>query len=340
MTKRILSGITPSGSGLHIGNYFGAIKPQIALQDGEHQTYYFIADLHALTTIKDKKTLEKNILGVVLDYLSLGLDPQKCVFFRQSCVPAHSQLAVVLANYISYGQMKRMHAFKDKLQKDTDATNINMGLFNYPILMAADILLYKPYGIPVGEDQRQHVELARDIALNFNLATNSQFFPLPEALIGKETGRIVGTDGTRKMSKSLQNTIGIFDDEKVIHTQIMNCFTDPKRLRATDPGKVEGNPIFIYHNLINQNREEVKDLGSRYKAGTVGDVMVKQKLIQAHKIYFQKARQKRQELEQNLDAVQKILDEGALRAQSFASQTLESVYELIGVSKNLKKVFK
>lgn len=331
---RILSGITPSGSQLHIGNYFGAVAPQIALQD-THDTHYFVADLHALTTIHDRDQLEKNITGVVMDYLALGLDTAKCVFFRQSDVPEHSQLAIVLANYISYGQMKRMHAFKDKLQTGTTVDSINMGLFNYPILMAADILLYKPYGVPVGEDQRQHIELTRDIADNFNKAYKTSVFPLPEAIISKEVGRIVGTDGERKMSKSLGNIIGIFEDEKVIEKQIMSCFTDPNRLKATDPGKVEGNPVFIYHDLMNDDKAEVEDLKTRYRAGAVGDVEVKQKLVAAHKRKFASARAKRVELERNMELVKKILAEGAEKARKFASVTLIEVYKVIGESNKL-----
>lgn len=334
MKKRILSGITPSGSQLHIGNYFGAVSPQIALQD-THETYYFVADLHALTTVHDQDQLERNVTGVVLDYLALGLDPSRCVFFRQSDVPEHSQLAVVLANYISYGQMKRMHAFKDKLQTGSNVDSINMGLFNYPILMAADILLYKPYGVPVGEDQRQHIELARDIAENFNKTYKTSTFPLPEPLISKEVGRVVGTDGKRKMSKSLGNLIGIFDEEKVIEKQIMNCFTDPKRLKASDPGRVEGNPVFIYHDLINDDRTEVKDLKTRYQAGTVGDVEVKQKLVAAHKRKFGEARARRAELEDDLEMVKEILAEGAEKARKFASATLSEVYKVIGETNKL-----
>ena len=329
MKKRILSGITPSGSQLHIGNYFGAVAPQISLQD-THETYYFVADLHALTTIHDRDQLEKNVTGVVLDYLALGLDPAKCVFFRQSDVPEHSQLAVVLANYINYGQMKRMHAFKDKLQSGTTVDSINMGLFNYPILMAADILIYKPYGVPVGEDQRQHIELTRDIAENFNKTYKTNTFPLPEPLISKEVGRVIGTDGARKMSKSLGNIIGIFDEESVIEKQIMSCFTDPKRLKATDSGRVEGNPVFIYHDLINDDKTEVEDLKTRYRAGTVGDVEVKQKLVAAHKRKFAQARAKRKELEGNMELVNKILAEGAGKARKFASETLKEVYKIIG----------
>lgn len=336
MKKVILSGITPSGNALHIGNFFGAVKPQIELQENEdYQTHYFVADLHALTTVKDKQKLEENITNVILDYLSLGLDPQKCVFFRQSDVIAHSQLAVVLANYISYGQMKRMHAFKDKLQKGVSTDGVNMGLFNYPILMAADILLYKPFGIPVGEDQRQHVELARDIAENFNKAYGRQIFPLPEPLISKQVGKIVGTDGERKMSKSLNNVIGIFDSEEVIKKQVMSCFTDPTRIRATDPGKVEGNPIFIYHDLINDNKDEVEDLKNRYRAGTVGDVEVKQKLLLAHQKYFQKARDRRVNLVADMDKVRNLLADGAKKASQLADQTLEEVYQVVGIENQL-----
>ena len=334
-TKRVLSGITPSGSSLHIGNYFGAVKPQIELQNRNLEVYYFVADLHALTTVKDQKVLEENITNVVLDYLALGLDPAKCVFFRQSQVPAHSQLAVVLANYISYGQMQRMHAFKDKLQEGTETESINMGLFNYPILMAADILLYKPFGVPVGEDQRQHIELTRDIAQNFNKTYKTDLFPLPEPLISKDTGKIIGTDGTRKMSKSLGNIIGIFDDYEVIKKQIMSAYTDPNRKKATDKGKIEGNTVFMYHDLINTNKEEVKRLKIRYKNGLVGDVEVKEKLLEAHKAYFAKARERRKELKQDLDLIRQILEEGSIKAGVFANKTLEEVCEVIGIRNKL-----
>jgi tryptophanyl-tRNA synthetase len=334
--KRVLSGITPSGNSLHIGNYFGAVKPQIELQD-KMRTYYFVADLHALTTIHDRDKLEANITGVVLDYLALGLDPKKCVFFRQSDVPAHSLLAVVLANYISYGQMQRMHAFKDKLQKGAEVGSINMGLFNYPILMAADILLYKPYGVPVGEDQRQHVELARDIAENFNKTYGQEVFPLPEPLISKQMGKIVGTDGERKMSKSLGNIIGIFDDEQIISEQIMSAYTDPNRKKATDPGQLEGNTVFLYHDLINDSQQEVADLKKRYQQGKVGDVEVKEKLIAAHQRRFAKARAKREELAADLDQVKEILVTGAGQARKLADQTLAEVYQVIGEHNQLTR---
>lgn len=335
MSKRILSGINPSNANLHIGNYFGAVKPHLELQNKGEEVYYFIADLHALTTVQDQKTLENNVINVILDYLALGLDPTKSVFFRQSDVSAHSKLAIVLANYISFGQMKRMHAFKDKLGKKHSVDQINMGLFNYPILMAADILLYKPDAVPVGEDQRQHVELARDIAENFNKVYFKKLFPLPEPLISKSTGKVIGTDGQRKMSKSLGNVIGIFNNEAEIKQQIIGSYTDPARIHPTDPGKIEGNPIFIYHDLINDNKDEVKDLKQRYEKGKVGDIEVKEKLFEAHKRLFKKARARRQKLVNDLESVRIILHEGSLKANDVASQTLKEVYETIGIKNKL-----
>ncbi|HAI22295.1 TPA: tryptophan--tRNA ligase [Candidatus Collierbacteria bacterium] len=328
--KRVVSGINPSGSSLHIGNYFGAIKHQIGLQE-KMETYYFVADLHALTTVKDKETLQENIKNVVLDYLALGLNPDRCVFFRQSDVPQHSQMAVVLGNYVTYSHMKRMHAFKDKLQKGENEESINMGLFNYPILMAADILLYKPDGVPVGEDQRQHVEIARDIADSFNKAYKKEVLVLPEPMISTETGKIIGTDGTRKMSKSLGNVIEIFADEEIIKKQIMGCFTDPNRLKATDPGTVEGNPVFVFHDLFNEDKAEVEDLKNRYREGRVGDVEVKEKLFAAHQRYFEAAKKKREELTRNPELVQKILRDGANKAIKLASATINEVYETVGI---------
>lgn len=335
MGKRVLSGITPSGKGLHIGNYFGAVKPHIELQNKGYETYYFIADLHALTTVQNKRELEDNVNDVVLDYLALGLDPNKCVFFRQSDVPEHSQLAVVLANYVSYGQMKRMHAFKDKLAQGTSADSINMGLFNYPILMAADILIYKPDFVPVGEDQKQHVELARDIAEKFNSVYKTDTFPLPAPMIGKATGKIVGTDGKRKMSKSLGNTIDIFEDEKKIEKQIMDSFTDPNRKHATDPGQVEGNPVFVYHDLLNNDKQQIEDFKQRYEKGEVGDVEVKQALVKAHKAYFAQARKKKEKYKSNLNEVKEILASGAKKAANYSSQTLDEVYQTIGITNKL-----
>ncbi len=337
MTKRILSGITPSGNTLHLGNYAGAVKPQFDLLEKGFESYYFVADLHALTTIQDRDKLEKCIINNVFDYIALGLDPEKGTYFRQSDVSEHSMLAIVLANYIPFGLTNRMHAFKDKLAKGISKEDINMGLFNYPILMAADILLYKPYGVPVGEDQRQHVEFARETARYFNKA-HGEIFPIPELLIQKgDASKVIGTDGERKMSKSLGNVINIFDSEDVIRRQIMGSYTDPKRIRSTDPGKVEGNPVFVYHDIINEDKGEVDDLKKRYREGKVGDVEVKERLFEAHKRKFSEARKRRYELENDISLAKKILDKGAEKARKLARATMEEVYEVVGITNKLNK---
>ena len=335
MKKRVLSGITPSGSTLHLGNYAGAVKPQFDLLEKGVESYYFVADLHALTTIQDKDGLEKCITSNVFDYIALGLDPEKGVYFRQSDVPEHSMLAVVLANYIPFGLTNRMHAFKDKLAKGVSKDKINMGLFNYPILMAADILLYKPTGVPVGEDQRQHVEFARETARYFNKA-HGKTFPIPEPLIQKgNSSKVIGTDGQRKMSKSLGNVINIFDDEETIKQQIMGCYTDPDRKHSTDPGKIEGNPIFVYHDIINDDKDEVAGLKKRYREGQVGDVEVKERLFEAHKRKFSEARKRRKELESDINLASKILKQGAERAREVAKDTMKEVYEIVGITNKL-----
>lgn len=329
--KRILSGITPSGDSLHIGNYFGAVKPQIDLQnDQNYETHYFIADVHALTTVKNKALLEQNIRGVVLAYLSLGLDPEKCVFFRQSHLSEHSELAVILANYVSYGQMQRMHAFKDKLQKGADVKSINMGLFNYPILMAADILLYKPFGVPVGEDQKQHVELARDIADNFNKAYGVEVFILPEPLISKEIGRIMGTDGKRKMSKSLGNTIGIFDDLETIRKSVAKIPTDSGR------GKIEEMPdgvrILLEYVELFENVEKRQSYEEAYEGEGIRYGDLKKELSQAIYNKFKPAQEKKKELEAKPEYIDQILREGAEKARQIAAQTLAEVKEVVGLN--------
>ncbi|KKR30359.1 MAG: Tryptophan-tRNA ligase [Candidatus Woesebacteria bacterium GW2011_GWA1_39_8] len=335
--ERVLSGITPSGSTLHLGNYAGAVKPQFDLLEKGVESYYFVADLHALTTIQNREKLERCIISNVFDYIALGLDPQKGIYFRQSDVAEHSMLAIVLANYIPFGLTNRMHAFKDKLAKGVSKESINMGLFNYPILMAADILLYKPSGVPVGEDQRQHVEFARETARFFNIA-HGETFPIPEPLIQEgNASKVVGTDGERKMSKSLGNIINIFDDEEVIRRQIVGSYTDPNRKHATDPGNVEGNPIFIYHDIVNDDKDEVENLKRRYREGKVGDVEVKEKLFEAHKRKFSEARRKRRDLENDIELAKEILEKGAEKARKVAKETMREVYRVVGITNKLSR---
>ncbi|MCX6816395.1 MAG: tryptophan--tRNA ligase [Candidatus Beckwithbacteria bacterium] len=328
----ILTGITPSGSGeIHIGNYFGAVVPFLDLQKNADKVYFFIADLHALTTIQDKTQLQRNVENQVLSYLACGLDPKKVVFYRQSDIGLHPELQCILNNVTPLGLIKRCHAYKDKLQKGFDEEKVNMGLFNYPILMAADILMYEPDYVPVGDDQRQHIEIARDIAGYFNQVFG-QTFKLPDIYNVKETARLVGTDGTRKMSKSLNNYISVFESEDKITKQIMSCFTDPKRIRSTDLGRVEGNPIFIYHDLVNEDKEEVADLKQRYKVGKVGDVEVKEKLLKALLKRFDKERKNYQDLKNNPEKIKEILQMGAKKAREQAEKKMAEVREKIGIT--------
>lgn len=328
----ILTGITPSGSGeVHIGNYLGMVKPFFEMAKKANRVYYFIADLHALTTVQNKEELQRNVENVVLSYFAFGIDPKKVIFYRQSDIPLHTELQSILNNVAPIGLIKRCHAYKDKLQKGFKLDEVNMGLFNYPILMAADILLYDPDYIPVGEDQKQHVEVTRDIGAYFN-KTYGETFKLPEVYIRKEAGRLIGTDGKRKMSKSLGNVISVFADEKVIKKQIMGCFTDPKRLHPNDPGRVEGNPIFIYHDLINDNKAEVEDLKKRYKVGKVGDVEVKEKLFKALLKKFKQERKRYNQLKNDPEKIKKILQKGAEQARKVAEKKMILVRNKIGLT--------
>ncbi len=334
MNKRrvILSGITPSGDGtLHIGNYFGAVKQHIDSQNEPNSDkFFFIADYHALNLIKDPREIERNIKNLALNYIALGIDPDKTIFYRQSDIPEVAELQTILNNVTPLGLIKRAHAYKDKLAKGADEESINMGLFCYPILMAADILLYNATTVPVGKDQKQHCEMARDIAELFN-KTYGDVLTVPEPYIIDSVAVIVGTDGKRKMAKSLGNVIGIFDDEAVIRKQIFGCFTDPNRIKPTDPGIVEGNPIFIYHHLLNEDKDEVRDLENRYREGKVGDVEVKEKLIQAHLRYFKEERDRYTELKANPILIDEILQKGKAEASLIAKDTIKRVRKAIGI---------
>jgi len=328
----ILTGITPSGSGeTHIGNYFGTVVNFLELQKKADKVYFFIADLHALTTIHNKEELQRNVENQVLSYLACGLDPKKVVFYRQSDALLHPELQCILNNVTPLGLIKRCHAYKDKLQKGFDEENVNMGLFNYPILMAADILMYDADYVPVGEDQKQHIEITREIAQRFN-RVYGKTFKVPDIYNVQTTARIIGTDGERKMSKSLNNYISVFEDEGVIKKQIMSCFTDPNRVHPDDPGQVEDNPVFIYHDLVNEDKEEVVDLKQRYRVGKVGDVEVKEKLFRALLKRFRQERTRYQELQNNPGEIVEILKAGAKKAREQAEKKMIEVREKIGIT--------
>lgn len=335
--RRVVSGITPSGDGtLHIGNYLGAVEQFIRIAKS-FECFLFVADMHGLTTIQDRKHLSGNIEALVLNELALlqGFltkeEFDRIVFYRQSDIAMHGELQSILNNVTPFGLLKRAHAYKDKLQKEISEEDINLGLFNYPILMAADIIMYHADVVPVGKDQKQHVEITRDIAERFNKTFKKKVFTLPEPMISEEVGAIIGTDGKRKMSKSLGNIIAIFDSEEVIRKQVMGTYTDPTRKHATDPGHIEGNMVFTYLDHFGE-KKTVEELKERYQKGKVGDVEVKEYLFESLMTYFGPARKRYEELKNNPKLVQDILNRGREKALSVAVQTMKEVHEAVGLT--------
>lgn len=336
--KRFLSGITPSGDGsLHIGNYLGAVKQFIELSNPSkgsgqdpYECFLMFADLHALTTIHDRSVLQKNTETLILNELALVGDLPNVYFFRQSDVVEHTQLQTILNNVTPVGLLKRAHAYKDKLSKDVNEEDLNMGLFSYPVLMAADILLYQSDLVPVGRDQKQHIEITRDIAGRFNNTYKKAVFKLPEAHIPESVAVVLGTDGKRKMSKSLGNIISIFEEGEVIRKQVMSTYTDPARIHATDPGHIEGNMVFTYLDFFG-DREEVGNYKEKYKQGKVSDVEVKEYLLKVLLEYFAEARKRYKEYKGNREKVKEILMKGTLRVRGEAEKTMTLVRETVGI---------
>ncbi|HTO74735.1 MAG TPA: tryptophan--tRNA ligase [Thermoanaerobaculia bacterium] len=317
---RILSGVQPSGK-LHLGNYFGAIRQHIALQD-EGECFFFIADLHALTTIQDAALLRENARAVALDYLALGLDPEKTVFFRQSDVPEVTELAWILSTVTGMGLLERAHSYKDKLQRGITAS---VGLFTYPILMAADILIYKSNLVPVGQDQVQHIEMTRDMAGYFN-QTYRDVFPLPEARLDLSPV-VPGTDG-KKMSKSYGNTIEIFAEGKTLSGNVMRIVTDSTPVEAPkDPDK---DNVFALYALF-ATEEEKAALAARYRTGGMGYGDAKRLLVGKIDAAFGPAREKRRHLAADSKIVDGVLARGADRARAVAGETLREVREATGL---------
>lgn len=328
--KRILSGITPSGDGsLHIGNYLGAVRQFIDMAK-THECFLFVADLHALTTIQDRQQLQHNIEELILNELALLGNLDNITFFRQSDVPMHTELQTILNNVTPLGLLKRAHAYKDKLEKDINEEDINLGLFNYPILMAADILLYQPDFVPVGKDQKQHIEIARDIGERFNRIYKNRVFKIPDGFIPESVATILGTDGKRKMSKSLGNMINIFGSEDIIKKQVMKTYTDPTRIHADDPGHIEGNMVFSYLDFFGE-KQKVDQLKQSYMQGKVTDVEVKTYLYESLLTFFSQARNRYETLKNNPQMVKDILGNGARKAQVVARKTMEDVKETIGL---------
>ncbi|MAD81162.1 MAG: tryptophan--tRNA ligase [Planctomycetaceae bacterium] len=318
---RVLSGIQPTGR-FHWGNYFGAIQQYIDLQN-EDESYYFIANLHALTTIRDPATLWQNTLGATLDLLALGLDPNRATLFLQSDVPEVSELSWLLMTGTPMGLLERCHAYKEKKAKGITA---DAGLFTYPVLMAADILAYDSDVVPVGEDQVQHIEVCRDLARSFN-HQYGEIFVMPKARVLESTAKVPGTDG-EKMSKSYDNTIGVFEDPKKLRKTIMRITTDSRPME--EPKNPDTDHLYQLFSLFSDESAR-HEMAALYRAGGFGYGQVKKALADAAEHYFAEARAKRADLEAHPQQVREILNDGASRARKKASAVLLRAQQACGI---------
>jgi tryptophanyl-tRNA synthetase len=319
---RILSGIQPSGA-LHIGNYFGMMKPAISLQ-AEGEAFYFIADYHALTSLRDPEILRENSRRVALDFLACGLDPERAALFRHSDVPQVTELAWILSTVAPMGLLERAHSYKDKLARGLAAT---VGLFSYPVLMAADILIYDSDVVPVGKDQKQHIEMTRDLAVKMN-ETFGQIFKLPEARIQTATETVPGIDG-QKMSKSYGNNIDIFGDEKEMRKRVMSIVTDSIPVEAPkDPAK---STIFKMYSLV-ASKDEIAAMREQFLKGGTGYGDFKKQLFEKLWEYFAPMRKRREEILADKSYIDSVLSKGASRANEIADQVMKRVRRAIGLS--------
>ena len=318
---RVLSGIQPSGR-LHIGNFFGAMRQHLQLQ-AEHECFYFIADYHALTSNPSPADIAKYTLDVVMDYIALGLDTKKTVFWRQCDVPEVTELTWIFSCVTPMGLLQRCVSFKEKVAQGLSP---NHGLFAYPVLQAADILIYKSDLVPVGADQKQHIEVTRDIAIRFNNAYG-EIFPLPQDYIIESVAVVPGIDG-QKMSKSYGNTIEMFEPKDSIRKKVMRIVTDSTPVaEPKDPDKCN---VFALLKLV-ASPQELAEWENRYRSGGMGYSEAKKRLRELLIEYFEPYRQKREELEKNLDYVRDVLIDGAQRARAIASRTLAEVRKAVGL---------
>lgn len=323
--KVILSGIQPSGT-LHLGNYFGAMKQHIALQS-QGEAYYFLANYHALTSLQDGEVLRNNTRDVVLDYLALGLNPEECTLFAQSDVPQTTELAWILGCLTPVSLMEKGVSYKDKIAQGLSP---NIGLFTYPILQAADILIYHSDIVPVGEDQKQNIEIARDLANKFNYVYKGEYLKIPEERIVESVSIVPGTDG-RKMSKSYQNTIPIFEEGSALKKRIGSIQTDSTPLE--EPKDPETCTVFALIKLF-ASVDERNEIAARYRAGGYGYGHAKQELMELMNRELSEAREKRKELSEKRDLVDQILSEGGLKARKKAESVMNVVREVTGISRS------
>jgi len=330
--KRILTGDRPTGK-LHLGHYVGSVQNRVRLQD-EYECFFIVADLHTLTTKPEREHVDKirdNVRDMVLDYLAAGIDPTKSTIYLQSAVHAVYEMYLFFSMLVSVPRVMRLPSIKDMARAaEIDEETLPLGLAGYPVLQAADILMPRAHLVPVGKDNEAHVEITREIARRFN-RMYGEVFPVPDVMIG-QVPTLVGTDGQAKMSKSLGNAIFLSDDAQTVRKKVFAMYTDPKRVRADIPGTVEGNPVFVYHDVFNPDRAEVEDLKTRYRQGTVGDVEVKEKLVHALNVFLDPLRERRDRYAGESGLVERVIYEGTLRANEEANETLRLMKKAMGLT--------
>ena len=322
MEKRILTGDRPTGP-LHLGHYVGSLQNRVRLQH-DYDTYILIADIQALTdNFEHPEKLEANVFEVALDYLAVGLDPERVKIVVQSMVPELSELTTYFMNLVTVATLERNPTVKDEIKQRNFKRGVPVGFWSYPISQAADITIFKAELVPVGEDQLPMIEQAREIVRRFN-SLYAKVLVEPRAMLG-QMARLPGTDGGAKMSKSLGNCIYLGDPSEAVRKRVMSMFTDPTRIHPTDPGHVEGNPVFTYHDVFNPDKAEVDELKERYRKGTVGDVEVKQKLFNALDAFLRPIRERRAEFAAKPERVREIIMEGTRKGRAVAQSTMDEV---------------
>ena len=328
--KRILTGIRPTGP-LHLGHYIGALENWLRLQK-EYECFFLIADYQALGDhIDEIDRIRDSVVQVALDWLAVGLDPQENAFVIQSYVPEHAELTMLLSMVAPLSWLQRNPTLKAEMERleQEEHSAVSVGFFNYPVSQVADILLPKAHLVPVGEDQLPHIEMTREIVRKFN-NRYGETFPEPDGLVGR-VARLPGTDGQAKMSKSLDNAIYLSDDEEAVNRKVRGMYTDPTRIRADIPADPTGNPVFAYHDAFNDDKAEVEDLEERYRAGRVGDVEVKFKLVVALNRFLAPIRERRAYYEERPDMVKEALVEGSRQAKKVAEATMHEVRDKMGI---------
>jgi tryptophanyl-tRNA synthetase len=322
--KRVFSGMQPSGEA-HLGNYLGALRPWLAMQE-HHDCLFCIVDDHAITAGGDPAKMPAQTIDLAISFLAVGLDPERSIIFVQSDVREHTELAWLFNAVTPVGDLERMTQYKDKAQR---FESIPAGILNYPVLQAADILLYKSDAVPVGEDQRQHLELAREIARKFN-AAYGQTFPEPDAIIDEKVGRIVGLDGEAKMSKSLGNTVGVLAEPDEVWARVRTAVTDPQRVRKSDPGRPEVCNVYALHKFFG-DEATVADVAAQCRAATRGCVDCKRILADNISSAFEPFRERAAHYRAHPEEVRRVLQEGAERARGIASETMAEVRRKMGL---------